>query len=116
MQSIKVTNVKDEVVAFLDRKAQELSKISGRKISRNAYINLVLEKQLRDDLGLDDMLHDMDDKMDMLDEKFDLLTIIIGENKQANDLLISLIVHGEDVSEVCKRPSYSVLWGIRISP
>jgi len=99
MQLIKITNIRNEVVAFIDRKAQELSKISDRKFSRNAYINLILEKQLRDDLGLDDMLHDMDSKMNMLDEKLDLLTEVIKEDKETTNRLIGLIVHGDGVGD-----------------
>jgi len=99
MKAIKVTGVKDEVVAFIDRKAAELTKSSGKPFSRNVYINLILQKQLRDNLGLDDMLHNLECKMNMLNEKFDLLTEIIGEEKQTNDRLIRLIVHGDDIGE-----------------
>ena len=92
MKTIKVSNVKEEVVAFLDRKASELSKISQRKITRNEYINLMLEKQLRDDLALDDSL-------DLINEKLDLLTEAIHDDKKTNNRLIGLIVHGDDVNE-----------------
>jgi len=92
MKTIKVSNVKEEVVAFLDRKASELSKISQRKITRNEYINLMLEKQLRDDLALDDSL-------DLINEKLDLLTEVIRDDKAVTNRLIGLIVHGDDVNE-----------------
>jgi len=92
MKTIKVSNVKEEVVAFLDRKASELSKISQRKITRNEYINLMLEKQLRDNLTLDDSL-------DLINEKLDLLTEVIRDDKAVTNRLIGLIVHGDDVNE-----------------
>ena len=92
MKTIKVSSIKDEVVAFIDRKAQELSKISGRSISRNEYINLILEKQLRDDLALDDQL-------DLINEKLDLLTEVIREDKEVTNRLIGLIVYGDDVGD-----------------
>lgn len=92
MKTIKVSSIKDEVVAFIDRKAQELSKISGRKITRNEYINLILEKQLRDDLALDDQL-------DLINEKLDLLTEVIREDKEVTNRLIGLIVYGDDVGD-----------------
>jgi len=90
MKTIKVSNLRDEVVTFLDRQASELSKISGRKVTRNEYVNLVLEKQLRDDLVLDDSL-------DLINEKLDLLTEVIRNDKTATNRLIGLIVHGDDV-------------------
>jgi len=92
MKTIRVSNLRDEVVTFLDRQATELSKISGRKITRNEYINLILEKQLRDDLALDDQL-------DLINEKLDLLTEVICEDKEVTNRLIGLIVHGDDVNE-----------------
>ena len=92
MKTIKVSSIKDEVVAFIDRKAQELSKISRRSISRNEYINLILEKQLRDDLALDDQL-------DFINEKLDLLTEVIREDKEVTNRLIGLIVYGDDVGD-----------------
>ena len=91
MKTIKVSNVKEEVVAFLDRKASELSRISQRKITRNEYINLMLEKQLRDDIALTDSL-------DLINEKLDLLTEVIHDEKKINNRLIGLIVHGDDVN------------------
>ena len=92
MKTIKVSNIKDEVVTYLDRQASELSKISGRKVTRNEYVNLVLEKQLRDDLVLDDSL-------DLINEKLDLLTEVIRDDKAVTNRLIGLIVHGDDVNE-----------------
>jgi len=92
MKAIKVSNLRDEVVTFLDRQARELSKISRRKITRNEYIGFVLEKQLRDDLALDDYL-------DLINEKLDLLTEAIRDDKEVTNRLIGLIVHGDDVSE-----------------
>jgi len=92
MKTIKVSNIKDEVVTYLDRQASELSKISGRKVTRNEYIGLVLEKQHRDDLVLDDSL-------DLMNEKLDLLTEVIRNDKTATNRLIGLIVHGDDVNE-----------------
>lgn len=89
MKTIKVSRVKDEVIAFLDHKANELSKISKRNISRNAYVNLILEKQLRDDLSLDD-------KYDEINMRIDLLIEVLKENKQETERLISLIVYGDD--------------------
>jgi len=92
MKTIKVSNLKDEIVTYLDRQASELSKISGRKVTRNEYIGLVLEKQLRDDLVLDDSL-------DLINEKLDLLTEVIRDDKAVTNRLIGLIVHGDDVNE-----------------
>ena len=92
MKTIKVSNVKEEVVAFLDRQASELSKISQRKITRNEYIGLILEKQLRDNLILDDSL-------ELINEKLDLLTEVIRDDKAVTNRLIGLIVHGDDVNE-----------------
>jgi len=92
MKTIKVSNLRDEVITFLDRKTSELSDIAGRKITRNEYIGFVLEKQLRDDLALDDYL-------DLINEKLDLLTEVITEDKEATNRLIGLIVHGDDVNE-----------------
>ena len=92
MKTIKVSNLRDEVVTYLDRQASELSKISGRKVTRNEYVSLVLEKQLRDDLVLDDSL-------DLINEKLDLLTEVIRDDKAVTNRLIGLIVHGDDVNE-----------------
>ena len=92
MKTIKVSNVRDEVVTYLDRQASELSKISGRKVTRNEYIGLILEKQLRDNLILDDSL-------DLINEKLDLLTEVIRDDKAVTNRLIGLIVHGDDVNE-----------------
>jgi len=92
MKTIKVSNLRDEVVAFLDRQASELSKISERKITRNEYIGLILEKQLRDDLTLDDSL-------DLINEKINLLTEVIRDDKAVTNRLIALIVHGDDLNE-----------------
>jgi len=89
MKSIFIRGIEDEVVAFIDRKAEELSKISGRKYTRNAYINLILKKELRDDLSLAD-----DDKHDIINAKLDLLTEVIREDKEVTERLINLIVHG----------------------
>ena len=93
MKSIYIRNVRDEVISFVDRQASELSKISGRNITRNAYINLILEQQLRDDLSV------IEDKYAILNEKFDLLTEVITEEKQSTKRLIGLIVHGGDIGE-----------------
>jgi len=92
MKTIKVSNLRDEVVTYLDRQASELSKISGRKVTRNEYVSLVLEKQLRDDLVLDDSL-------DLINEKLDLLTEVIRDDKAVTNRLIGLIVHGDDINE-----------------
>jgi len=92
MENIFIRSVKNEVVAFIDRKADELSKISKRKITRNEYINLILEKQLRDDLSLDD-------RLDRIDLRVDKLVDAINEEKKSTDTLISLIVYGDDVTE-----------------
>jgi len=92
MKTIRVSNLRDEVITFLDRKASELSDIAGRKITRNEYIALVLEKQLRDDLALDD-------RLDLINEKLDLLTEVIHDDKEVTNRLIGLIVHGDDVNE-----------------
>ena len=92
MENIFIRNIKEEVIAFLDRQASELSAIARRKITRNEYINLILEKQLRDDLALDD-------RLDLINEKLDLLTEVIRDDKEVTNRLIGLIVHGDDVSE-----------------
>ena len=92
MKTIKVSNVRDEVVTYLDRQASELSKISQRKITRNEYIGLILEKQLRDNLILDDSL-------ELINEKLDLLTEVIRDDKAVTNRLIGLIVYGDDVNE-----------------
>lgn len=92
MKNIFIRSVRDEVISFFDRKAKDLSKVAGRKVTRNEYIGLVLEKHLRDDLALDD-------RLDCIDEKIDLLVEVITEEREANNRIIGLVVHGDDISE-----------------
>jgi len=92
MENIFIRNVKNEVVAFIDRKASELSTTSKRKVTRNEYINLILEKQLRDDLSLDDRLDDINTTMNKLVDA-------INEEKKSTDQLIGLMFYGEDANE-----------------
>ena len=93
MENIFVRSVKEEVISFIDRKANELSKISGRKITRNYYINLILEHQLRDDLSVND------DKIGHMNAKLDELIKLMMEYADSNNRLIGLIVHGDDIEE-----------------
>ena len=98
MTTIKISNLKDEVVTFLDRKAEELSKISNRKITRNEYVNLILEKTLRDELFYDESNDDAN-FLSMLNTKFDLLKEAIIDDKDKTEELIHLIIFGDTGGE-----------------
>jgi len=85
MKNIFIRNVKDEIITFIDRKANELSTTSKRRITRNEYIHLILEKQLRDDLSVDE------NKYNIINTKIDLLVTAIDEDKKATSQLIELM-------------------------
>jgi len=85
MKDIKISGVKTEVVEFLKRKSQELSATAGRKITRNEYINLILEEKLREELSTDG------DKIKNLASKIDYLASTVMKYSDATNRLINLI-------------------------
>jgi len=89
-KNIFIRNVKNEVVVFCDRKAEELSNVYKRKITRNEYINLILEKQMRDGLSISDEL------IENINEKIDQLINVAEEYTKTNNRLINLVVSGVD--------------------
>lgn len=68
----------DEVVTYLDRKAEELSFNTGKPISRNKLINLILEHEVKKDLS---MVREVDVLKDSLDDFRSLLQKYIESNE-----------------------------------
>lgn len=84
LPELKIRNVSQKTIVFLDQKAQEISKINGYKVSRNDLLKTIVEGYPTQEI--------LRYKEDHFDQAVKLMTNKLQEYIDSNDALIKSLM------------------------
>lgn len=90
MPELKIRNVNQRTIDFLDQKAKEVSKINGYKVSRNDLLKTIVEGYPTQEI--------LRYKEDHFDQAVKLMTNKLQEYIDSNDALIKALMFDDERS------------------